>query len=83
MSTVGKAGVIIAVAVLALYVVIFLAVVPLMAKTPAGMTNAMATGIYAALYRPVRNSLPTDNVIRLAWQDYEAYWCAASAGCVL
>jgi hypothetical protein len=83
MGIVGKAGAIIAAGTLALYVVLFLVVLPVMAKAPPGMTSAMARGVYAVLYRPLRDSLSTTNAIRLVWQDYEAYWCAGSAGCEL
>jgi hypothetical protein len=83
MKTIAKAGAIIIAGTLALYVVLFLVDLPLMAKAPVGMTSSMASGVYASLYRPVRDALPSDNVVRRAWQDYEHYWCSGSTRCRL
>ncbi len=83
MGIVAKAGAIIVAAVLVLYLVLFLTILPMMAITPVGMTNAMAVGIYASLYRPVRDALPAGYFIRLAWRDYEVFCCAGSTGCQL
>ena len=83
MGTVAKASAIILAGAIVLYFFLFLAVLPLMANAPVGMTSSMASGIYASLYRPVRDVLPSDNIIRRAWRNYEDYWCAGSPRCAL
>ena len=82
MGTIVKAGAIIIGGTAALYLVLFLVVMPMMAKGPA-MAQAMGANIYAALYIPLRDALPAPNAIRTMMQDYEHYWCVGSSQCEL
>jgi len=83
MGTLAKASAIIVAGGIGVYVLMFLAVLPLMANAPVGMTNSVAAGIYASLYRPVRDAFPADGAVHRTWRNYESYWCAGSTGCTL
>ena len=67
---------------LALYIVIFLITLPVMANAPRSALP-FAVNLYATLYTPVRDAIPSDNFIHGLWRDYEHYWCGGSAKCKL
>lgn len=83
MKSIVVAGAIILAGATAIYLLMFLAILPVMANAPVGMTSSMASGIYASLYRPVRDALPPGSVVWRAWNDYELYWCSGSDRCAL
>lgn len=77
-----KAAVITALVTFALYFVIFLVTVPTMASS-SQVAQTIGGSIYVAIYRPIRDLLPSGYGVLELWRDYEHYWCAQSTGCEL
>lgn len=82
MSNAPKAAIIILSAAIAMYVLLFFVAVPAMTSR-APMAHAMGVNIYAVMYRPVRDMLPSGNFVLGLWRDYEAFWCSGSDSCEL
>jgi len=82
LRSIFKASAFILAAAAVIYVGLFFAVVPLAATTE-GLPRLLAINAYDALYRPVRQEIPYNHVIRKYWRDYLRYWCEGDSSCPL
>ena len=82
MSVGVKASIIVIGGAILFYVAMFLVSLPIMASS-SPMAQAMGASMYASLYKPVRDVLPSGYFVLELWQDYERYWCATAEACEL
>ncbi len=80
MRSILKATTFVLLAVVVIYLLLFLVSVPLVTKT-SGLPKMLALNIYDTMYRPVRKQLPYRNIVRDTWRDYEYHWCEGAMNC--